>query len=280
MNFLQSQARCLWYIMKITTWNVNSIRARLESVIRWLKENRPDVCCFQELKCQNDQFPASELETLGYNSIVYGQKARNGVAIISKSPPNKIQKGFTNNFDEENSRLIAAEIDGVNIINVYVPNGQDPELPAFEYKRTFFKELRSFLSQNFIKPNQTARSNRTARRIVLCGDFNVAPENEDVFDPDYMRGKICFHPDEQADFEYLKSWGLTDIFRKFHPEGNFYSWWDYRAGGFPRNRGMRLDHFLVSAPIAQACKSCEIDKEPRGWEKPSDHVPVTIDFKM
>jgi len=266
--------------MKITTWNVNSIRARLESVFRWLKKEQPDICCFQELKCQEHQFPILEFQTLGYQCLIHGQKARNGVAIISKSTPTKIQKGFLNKFDEENSRLITAEIDGINLINVYVPNGQDPDLPAFEYKRTFFKELRSFLSQNFNNSSRPVRSNRKGRskedKIIVCGDFNVAPEDEDVFDPNYMRGKICFHPDEQADFEYLKSWGLTDIFRQLHPEGNFFSWWDYRAGGFPRNRGMRLDHFLVSAPIVEICKTCEIDKEPRGWEKPSDHVPVTI----
>ncbi len=263
--------------MTITTWNVNSIRARLESVFRWLQENQPDVCCFQELKCQEHQFPLLEFQALGYQCLIHGQKARNGVATITKLEPTKVQKGFFNKFDEENSRLIATEINGVTIINVYVPNGQDPDLPAFEYKRTFFKELRSFLSQNF-KTNRTFRG--TEDKIVVCGDFNVAPEDSDVFDPDYMRGKICFHPDEQADFEFLKSWGLTDVFKKLHPEGNHFSWWDYRAGGFPRNRGMRIDHFLASAPIVETCISCEIDKEPRGWEKPSDHVPVTIKFNI
>ena len=254
--------------MICATWNVNSIRARLPHVIRWLESVAPDILCLQELKCQTDEFPHFEFESIGYQCVVAGQKARNGVAILTREMANPVQIGFGNGFDEENSRIVTAAISGIHVVNVYVPNGQAPDAPAFEYKRDFFRELRAYLERSFTPDDA----------VLLTGDFNVAPEDIDVYNPDLLRGSVCFHPDEKAAFAHLKAWGLTDIFRKLHPDGNYYSWWDYRGGGYPRNLGMRLDHMLITEPLVLQSVRCEIDREPRGWERPSDHAPVILEI--
>lgn len=256
--------------MILATWNVNSIRARLEHAVQWIHARQPDILCFQELKCQTDDFPGYEFETEGYQCVVLGQKARNGVAIVTKEMASPIQKGFDNEFDPENSRFIAATIAGIHVITVYVPNGQSPDSPHFEYKRDFFRELRSYCA-NIYSPDDF---------VAIVGDFNVAPDDIDVYNPDLLRDTICFHPDEQADFVHLKSWGLIDLFRKMNPAVQNFSWWDYRAGGYPRNHGMRLDHILVTKPLAEKCVSCTIDREPRGWDRPSDHAPVLAEFSL
>jgi exodeoxyribonuclease-3 len=254
--------------MILATWNVNSIRARLGHAVQWIHAHQPDIFCFQELKCRTDDFPRYEFETEGYQCVILGQKARNGVATVTRELAYPVQEGFDNGFDPENSRFLSTTIAGIHVINVYVPNGQSPDSPFFEYKRDFFRELRRYLVRTY-SPDDP---------VAIVGDFNVAPEDHDVYNPDLLRGTICFHPDEQADFAYLKSWGLVDLFRKMNPDGNYYSWWDYRAGGYPRNRGMRLDHILVTKSLAEACVSCVIDREPREWERPSDHAPVYAEF--
>jgi exodeoxyribonuclease-3 len=254
--------------VKLATWNVNSIRARLAVVTEWLDQAALDVCCLQELRCTEAQFPAFELESRGYECVIAGQKARNGVAILARDTAHPSAVGFDNGFDRDNARLVSAEVSGVTIMSVYVPNGQSPELPAFEYKRDFFRELRALLERCY-DPQMP---------LVIAGDFNVAPADADVYDPQLLRGSVCFHPDEQADFEHLLAWGLVDLYRHLHPQGNAYSWWDYRSGDFPNDRGMRLDHLLVTKPLAAACTACTIDREPRAWNKPSDHTPVVAEF--
>jgi exodeoxyribonuclease-3 len=256
--------------MRIATWNVNSIRARLDVVTRWLDAAAPDVCCLQELRCTDEQFPAYEFESRGYECLVAGQKARNGVAILSRETAHPREVGFDNGFDDQNARLALADVSGVTVLSVYVPNGQSPELPAFEYKRDFFRELRAMCERRF-DPHAP---------LVIAGDFNVAPDDDDVYDPELLRGSVCFHPDEQADFQQLLAWGLEDLYRRWHPDGKAYSWWDYRSGDFPNDRGMRLDHLLVTRPLAEACRACTIDREPRAWDKPSDHTPVIAEFAL
>ena len=254
--------------MTVATWNVNSIRARLDHLLCWLALRQPDVCCVQELKCADADFPFLELEARGYHCAVHGEKARNGVALITKETARVVRRGFDNGFDAGPARLLAAQVAGVEILNVYVPNGQAPDTPAFEYKRDFLRELRALLVRRY-RPEQA---------LVMVGDFNVAPEDDDVCDPMRLRGSVCFHPDEQADFLQLKAWGLQDVFRRWQPHGKHFSWWDYRAGGFSRNAGMRIDHILATRALAERCTRCEIDREPRGWERPSDHTPVLAVF--
>jgi len=254
--------------MTVATWNVNSIRARLDHVLRWLDLRRPEVCCLQELKCTAAEFPHLAFEAHGYHCVVYGEKARNGVALITKDTAQAVQRGFDNGFDAGPARLLTAHVADIDILNVYVPNGQAPATPAFEYKRDFLRELRAVLARRY-RPEQA---------LVVAGDFNVAPEDDDVYDPARLRGSICFHPDEQADFSHLKAWGLQDLFRRLQPQGRHFSWWDYRGGGFPRNEGMRLDHLLATPALAGRCTRCEIDCTPRGWERPSDHTPVLAVF--
>jgi len=250
--------------MKAATWNVNSIRARVAHVCRWLEEHQPDVCCLQELKCMDDAFPHAAFEACGYHCYCFGQKARNGVALLSRTRLEDVQRGFGNGFDTESARLITARCADLAIINVYVPNGQAPATPAFEYKRDFLRELHALLRRRW-SPDTP---------LLLAGDFNVAPTDDDVYNPAALRGSICFHPDEQNDFQRLLSWGLHDLFRTVHPHGKFFSWWDYRGGGFPLNEGMRLDHILVTESVASRCHDCFIDTMPRGWARPSDHAPV------
>jgi exodeoxyribonuclease-3 len=254
--------------MTVATWNVNSIRARCDHLVRWLELRRPTVCCLQELKCTEAEFPYFEFEARGYHCVVFGEKARNGVALLTTETATAVQRGFDNGFDAGPARLLAARVAGIDIVNIYVPNGQAPDTPAFEYKRDFLRELRA----------QLARRYRPEDPLVLLGDCNVAPDDDDVYDPARLRGSVCFHPDEQADILHLKTWGLQDVFRHLHPHGRHFSWWDYRAGAFARNEGMRLDHILATPALVARCTCCEIDRTPRGWERPSDHTPVLAEF--
>ncbi len=255
--------------MKIATWNVNSIIARLPLVTRWLEKEQPDILCIQETKCADDKFPLLDLKAVGYECVLFGQQSYNGVAIIARAGCANLVRGFPEDTAESHARLLAAEIAGISIINVYVPNGQMVGSEKYQFKLQWLKRLREFLDQNY---DSTAN-------VLLCGDFNVAPEERDVHDPRLWQNRILFSEPEKAALQVIKDWGFTDTFRLHTQEGGHYSWWDYRAGGFRRNLGLRIDHVWVSPSLAQLNTRTWIDKEPRAWERPSDHAPVVAEFE-
>jgi exodeoxyribonuclease-3 len=254
--------------MKIATWNVNSVLARLPHVTRWLEAQQPEVLCIQETKCTDDKFPTLELKALGYDCVSFGQRSYNGVAIISRAGCANVQRGYTNDDPASQSRLISADIAGVRIVNVYIPNGQSVGSEKYQFKLGWMTRLREFLDASY----------DVSTPVLLCGDFNVAPEDRDVHDPRLWQNRILCSEPERAALQHVKDWGFTDAFRQHTEEGGHYSWWDYRAGAFRRNLGLRIDHIWVSAPLAARTLSTVIDKEPRKWERPSDHAPVVAIF--
>jgi exodeoxyribonuclease-3 len=254
--------------MKIATWNVNSIRVRLQAVLDWMAQARPDVLCLQEIKVTDELFPASAFEDLGYHVAVSGQKTYNGVAIISRFKVTEVLAGFPDYDAAGQKRLIAATIGQVRVVNVYVPNGSAPDSPKFVYKLEFLSQLRNYLESLHV-PGEF---------LVLAGDFNIAPEARDVYDAEAMDGEIGFHPKERAALVALSSWGFEDVFRQHHKESGVYSWWDYRAGAFRRDMGLRIDHIWASAPLAALSVESGMDKEQRSLPKPSDHIPVWATF--
>ena len=255
--------------MKIATWNVNSIRSRVERVAAWTERERPDVLCFQEIKTTDDGFPFDVFADLGYEMEVFGQKTYNGVAILSRLPMTQVVRNLPDDEPEAPRRLIAATIDKVRIVNVYVPNGQSPESEKFVYKMDWLARLRAFLDET-AKPGGS---------LVLLGDFNIAPEERDVRYPDLWRGHIHFHPKEHAALARITSWGLHDLLRKHHEEGGLYSWWDYRQLAFQKNNGLRIDLILGTKKMLNRCTGVEIHRDERKGESPSDHVPVVAEFK-
>jgi len=257
--------------MKIATWNVNSILARLPHVTRWLEAAQPDVLCIQETKCTDDKFPTLDLKAIGYDCVIFGQQTYNGVAIISRTGSASIptaQRGYPGDDSSSQARLLSVEIAGIRIVNVYIPNGQMVGSEKYQFKLDWLNRLREFLDASY--------ENR--KPVLLCGDFNVAPEERDVHDPRLWQNRILFSEPEKTALQKVKDWGFTDTFRLHTEEGGHYSWWDYRAGAFRRNLGLRIDHVWVSAPLAARSKSTWIDKGPRQWERPSDHAPVIAEF--
>lgn len=256
--------------MKIVTYNVNSIKARLPNVLEWLKEAQPDIVCLQEIKCVDENFPGMEIEELGYNIATYGQKTYNGVAILSKFPIDETIKGLPTFSDDEQARYIECVIsaDGgvVRIASVYVPNGGEVGGERWPYKMKFFDCLREHI-QDLLEYDE---------KLILCGDYNVAPEDIDVYDPKGLRGTTCFHPDEQEKWRSIVNLGLTDAWRAVHPDTQAFSWWDYRGGGWDGNKGMRIDHLLLSPQAADIVKDAGIDEEARGKDKASDHAPTWV----
>lgn len=255
--------------MKIATWNVNSMKVRLPHVLEWLAANEPDVLVLQEIKQQSDAFPAEELAAAGYRSIANGQKTYNGVAIISRNPADDEVHEFPD-FDDPQRRVLAATIDGVRVINLYVPNGSEVGSEKYEYKLGWLDTLHNFLQEEQMRHD----------KLVVLGDFNIAPADEDIYDPVKWGESILASPAERAALRKLLDLGLTDVFRKFeHPENTF-SWWDYRAAGFRRNAGLRIDLILTSDVMTDTCTASYVDKEPRAWERPSDHAPVVAEFSF
>ena len=258
--------------MKITTWNVNSLTARLQHVLDWLAANPVDVLCLQELKLTDDKFPLEVLAQAGYaHCAVFGQKTYNGVALVSRLPLRDVVRNITG-FEDEHSRVIAATIDHpqgeVRIINGYFVNGQEPGSEKFAYKMRWLEGLGRYVGANLAQHP----------RLVLLGDFNIAPEDRDSYDPVGLRETIHHTTEERAHFRQLLGLGLVDAFRLFeHPERTF-SWWDYRMLGFQKNRGLRIDHILVSEALRAQVRTCAVDRAPRKWEKPSDHAPVTVEL--
>ncbi|MEO8013878.1 exodeoxyribonuclease III [Polaromonas sp.] len=257
--------------MKIATWNVNSLTVRLPQVLDWLAANPVDVLCLQELKLSDDKFPLAALEAAGYQSAVFGQKTYNGVAILSRTPARDIVKNIVG-FTDEQSRVIAATVDmaggEVRVVNGYFVNGQSLGSEKFDYKMKWLEGLRNWLRDELA----------THPNLVLLGDFNITADDRDSFDPEGLRETIHHTSEERLHFQALIKLGLTDAFRLFDQPEKSYSWWDYREMAFRRNRGLRIDHILVSEPLKQRVASCVIDKLPRKNERPSDHVPVVVEL--
>jgi exodeoxyribonuclease III len=254
--------------MKIATWNVNSILARLPLVTRWLETAQPDVLCIQETKCTDDKFPLLEIKALGYDCVMLGEQSYNGVAIISRAGCASVQRGYPGDDPASQARLLSVDIAGIRIVNVYIPNGQTVGSEKYQFKLQWMDRLRRFMDESYDLNSP----------VLLCGDFNVAPEDRDVHDPRLWQNRILCSEPERAALEHVKDWGFTDSFRLHTEEGGHYSWWDYRAGAFRRNLGLRIDHIWVSAPLVARSKATWIDKEPRRWERPSDHAPVVAEF--
>lgn len=256
--------------MKLATFNTNSIRARLPLILDWVERERPDILCLQETKVQDKDFPVSAIKERGYHAIFKGQKSYNGVAIISQSLLDDIHLNTYSGEDEE-ARFISARIADIPVINVYVPQGFAPGTEKFAHKLRWFNDLFAYIEKNY-DPDLP---------LVLTGDFNVALEPIDVFDPEGLRGEAGFHPDEQAIMGEFLDWGLVDIFRKHQPEGGHYTFWDYRIpNALKRKMGWRIDYILATAPLAEKSESAWIDTSARMREKPSDHTFLIAEFDL
>jgi exodeoxyribonuclease III len=257
--------------LTIASWNINSVRARVERLEAYLSSRRPDVLCLQELKCTEEQFPREAVERLGYHAALYGQKTYNGVAILSTTPSEGVEKGLPLPDEVEGeARVLAATVQGVRVVSVYAPNGQSVDSPAYQGKLAFYKRLRRSLEARYAKETS----------LVLCGDFNVAPEERDVWDPVLWEGQTLFSLPERAALKEVVDFGLVDTFRKHHAEAGRYSWWDYRMLGFPKNHGLRIDAIYATAALAERCEAADIDREARKGKLPSDHAPVWARFSV
>jgi exodeoxyribonuclease-3 len=261
--------------MKVATWNVNSIRSRLDHVTQWLQTSPVDVLCLQETKVVDDAFPSESFETLGYIPYIYGQKSYNGVALLSRQPMTEVNFGFTDVLGQarvgdldEQKRVIAGRMGDVYIVNLYVPNGSSVGSEKYAYKLNWLDCLGDYLKTLL----------KTYPLLNVCGDFNIAPEDKDIYNPEGKATHIMSSPQERQALQQVLSIGLTDGFRKFTQEGGHYTWWDYRAASFRRNLGWRIDHHYLSSVLGERTTACTIDTEPRGWEKPSDHVPVVVEY--
>jgi exodeoxyribonuclease-3 len=249
--------------MKLATWNVNSLKVRLPQVLQWLADNPVDVLCLQETKLTDDKFPVEAIEAAGYHVAFTGQKTYNGVAILSKHPITDVVK---NNplLEDEQQRIIAATIEGVRVVCAYVPNGQSVDSDKYHYKLKWLLSFRDWLKKELeVHPN-----------LAVLGDYNIAPEDRDVHDPVLWQGQVLVSDLEREALQRLIDLGLKDAFRLFEQAEKSFSWWDYRQMAFRRNMGLRIDHILLSGPLAARCRECVIDKLPRKWEQPSDHTPV------
>jgi exodeoxyribonuclease-3 len=253
--------------MKLATWNVNSLKVRLPQVIDWLAINQPDVLCLQETKLEDGAFPQAEIREAGYLPLFAGQKTYNGVAILARWPAILIAAGIPS-FPDAQKRLLAAEIDGVEVVCAYFPNGQAVGSDKYAYKLRWIEALTDWLGQRL----------QANPRLALLGDLNIAPEDRDVHDPKAWEGQVlCSEPEREA-FRRLVGLGLADAFRRFEQPEQSFTWWDYRMAAFRRNMGLRIDHILLSDELAHRCTACSIDKAPRRLERPSDHAPVTCEL--
>lgn len=260
--------------LTITSWNVNSIKARIHHVCQYLNEAAPDILLLQELKCQKETFPSILLEELGYQCAIHGQKTYNGVAIISKYPLEDIITSLPGDSEDHEARYIEAVISLENkilrVASVYVPNGQAPESPKFTYKLKYFDRLYHHFSRLY----------SYEELLVIGGDFNVAPTPMDVYHPATLEGTVCFHPEERKRWRKLTHPGLIDAYRTLYPHQQAFSWWDYRANGFAHGKGMRIDHLLLSPEAADHLVDCQILDTYRALPQPSDHAPVSCTLKV
>ncbi|MDJ0683059.1 MAG: exodeoxyribonuclease III [Alphaproteobacteria bacterium] len=252
--------------LKIATFNVNSINARLDRVLEWLADAQPDVALLQELKCQEADFPLLAFESAGYQSAVFGQKSYNGVAILSKHPIKDVRRGLPGDAEDEQARYIEATIQGLRVASIYLPNGNPTDGPKYPYKLAWMARLRDHIRDSLLP---------TEAPLVLGGDYNICPSDDDVYDPVGWADDALCRPESRARFRALLNLGLTEAWKALHPtEAHHYSYWDYVRGRWQKDEGVRIDHFLLSPQAADRLLECEIDKTPRGKEKPSDHTPV------
>lgn len=254
--------------MKLATWNVNSLKVRLPHLLDWLARQQPDVVCLQETKLEDAKFPFAELKAAGYEAVHAGQKTYNGVAIISRSPPVDVQTGIPG-FEDEQKRVIAATLGDARIVCAYVPNGQAVGSDKYEYKLRWLGAFDGWLREQLIRHP----------KLAVLGDYNIAPEERDVHDPKVWEGQVLFSEPERAAFRRLLDAGFRDGFRLFEQPEKSFTWWDYRMMAFRRKMGLRIDHILLSPALADACRACTIDVEPRRLERPSDHAPVIAELE-
>ena len=250
--------------MKLATWNINSIRAREARLLAWIERERPDVLCLQETKVEDPSFPGEALRRAGYEVATFGQRSYNGVAICARAPLTDVVRGMGDDASDEQARMIAASVLGLRVVCVYVPNGEDLTSEKFPYKLAWYRRLRAFLE----------RTSRRDAELVVCGDMNVTTDDRDVCDPAKWAGHIHCSADERAALAELVGFGFIDLFRKHHPDGGVYSWWDYRGVSFFKNQGLRIDHIYATPPVAERCTACTIDRNARKGQDASDHAPV------
>jgi exodeoxyribonuclease-3 len=260
--------------MRIATWNVNSIKQRLDHLATFVKSADPDVLCLQELKCMDEAFPRAEVEGLGYNVATHGQKAYNGVAILSKTPLEDIRRGLPGDDGDEQARylegVISTSAGVVRVASIYLPNGNPIHTPKFDYKLAWMDRLIA----------HARRLQGLEEPMVLCGDYNVIPEPKDAANPEAWANDALFQPESRAKFRELENLGFSDAVRACSDQPGLYSFWDYQAGAFQRNNGIRIDHLLLSSQAQDKLKTASIRKEVRGWDKPSDHVPFVIELDL
>jgi exodeoxyribonuclease III len=255
--------------LKIASWNVNSLRARMSHVVAWLEAQQPDVLALQEIKMSDSEFPALEFDRLGYQAICSGQPSYNGVALLTKKDADDVVTALPD-FDDPQKRVLGAKVDGVYVLDLYVPNGQAVDTDKYRYKLEWLAQLDLWVQQ-------LAREHAN---LVLLGDFNITPDDQDIYDPAAWGEAVLASPPERAALRSLLGHGLKDSFRLLHDGGGNFSWWDYRAAGFQRNLGLRIDLILLSGSLAERCSAAWIDREPRSWDKPSDHTPVVVELNL
>lgn len=253
--------------MKLATWNVNSLKVRLPQVLDWLTSTQPDIVCLQETKLTDEAFPKEEIEAAGWQVAFSGQKTYNGVAILSRSAMADVQAGIPG-FDDEQKRVLSATVGGTRVVCVYVPNGQSLDSDKYQYKLRWLEALADWLKGELVHHPS----------LALLGDYNIAPDDRDVHDPEAWADNVLVSEPERRHFNTLVELGLMDAFRLFDQPERSFSWWDYRQGAFRRNMGLRIDHILLSEPLAKRCRGCAIDTAPRKIERPSDHAPVIAEL--
>ena len=254
--------------MRIASWNINSLRKRQDRLFAWLEATRPDIVCLQETKCPDEQFPALALKAASYHSAYHGEKSYNGVAVLARSELGNVRPSLCDEINDPQARVIAASIGRLRVFSIYAPNGQAVGSPAYEYKLLWYRRLRDCVVKE------------KSLDLVVCGDFNVAPEDVDVYDADLWRGAIMASDGERAAFRQLCDLGLRDTLRIHHMEGDLFTWWDYQMRAFEKNRGLRIDAVLTSESLAKNCIASGIDREMRSGQDPSDHAPVWAEFAM
>ena len=255
--------------MKLVTWNVNSVRARLERVVAYFRKAAPDVACLQETKVVDADFPVEAFRELCYHATFHGQKTYNGVAILSREAPADVVRGMQDGDPDADARLLAVTVAGMSVVDVYVPNGQEVGSPKYDFKLRWLARLRAFLDKNF----------RKEQPLVVCGDFNVAPEDRDVWDAEKWRGQVLFSEPEKAALKQVSDFGLIDALREKNQDSGVYTWWDYRNGSFPRGWGLRIDHFLMSAALIGRLRAVTVERDERKGPNPSDHAPVVAELE-
>ena len=252
--------------MRVASWNINSLRKRQDRLFSLLEEKQPDIVCLQETKCPDGQFPALALQEAGYRSAYHGEKSYNGVAILAKNQLHEVRASLCDEVVDPQARVIAASIDQLRVFSIYAPNGQAVVSPAYEYKLQWYRRLRECVAKEKV------------RDLIVCGDFNVAPKDIDVYDAKLWHGAIMASDGERAAFRDLCSLGLLDTLRIHHNEGELFSWWDYQMRAFEKNRGLRIDAVLANESLAKKCIASGIDREMRAGKDPSDHAPVWAEF--